>query len=120
MEPKFKPGTDLESDELKGGYKNFLEEIGIYFFILRMERGINITPVEKFLKITRGVLQQIEAGKFNWSTNMLEDIWDYYFSLPITRSIFSRFRVKNKKSVLADLIRIGIKRKKALQRKTGS
>lgn len=117
MEQEWKTELNLESDELKKGHKNFLEEVGIYFFILRIERSVNITSVEKFLKITRGVLPEIEAGNFKWNTNMLEDIWDYYFSLPITRGLLSRFHVKNKKSVLADLIKIGLKRKQNATKK---
>jgi hypothetical protein len=43
-------------------HKNFLDEIGIYFLILRIERNLNPTPVEKKLRITPGVIRQIEAG----------------------------------------------------------
>jgi hypothetical protein len=70
-----------------------------------------------FLKITPGVIRQIEAGNFEWNTNMIESIWDYYFSLPIRHDHLSRFNAKNKKGVLSSLIKIGVKRNKMLPRR---
>lgn len=117
MKLKLEPELDLDSVELKAGYEKFLDEVGIYFFILRIERNLNPTPVEKHLGITPGVIQQIEAGRFNWSVNMLEDIWNHYYSLPIRHDLLSRFNAKNKKSLLAQLIKMGLRRNKFLQEK---
>lgn len=118
MEFKLESELDLESEELKRDHKNFLDEIGIYFFILRIERNLKPTPIEKFLQITPGVILQIEAGEFNWSTDMLEDIWNYYYSAPIKRDLLSRFKVKNKNGLLARLIKMGLERNNSPRKKS--
>lgn len=115
MELKLEQEVALESEELRRDYKNFLNEIGLYFFILRIERNLKPTPVEKLLRITPGTILQIEHGKLNWNTDMLEDIWDYYCSVPVKMNVLSRFNAKNKNGPLADLIKMGLKRSKCIK-----
>jgi hypothetical protein len=114
---KLETVLDFESAEFKADYEKFRDEVGIYFFILRVERNLKTTPIERLLKITPGVIQEIEAGRLNWSTTMLEDMWNYYFSLPIKYDILSRFNVNKKNGVLAHLVKIGLKRNKRLQKR---
>lgn len=110
MEQKPESALDFDFEKVRSDHEDFLKEIGIYFFILRTERGLKPTPVEKFLGITPGVIRQIEDDKLNWNTDMLDEIWNYYYSKPVRLDLLSRLNPKNKNSVLADLIKMGLKR----------
>jgi hypothetical protein len=110
MEPKEEHVLDLESPDLRREHQNFLDEIGIYFFILRIEREVKPTPVEKFLRITPGVIRKIEDGKMNWNMKMLDEIWDYYCSLPVKRSILSKLKARDNSGPLAQVIKMGLKK----------
>jgi transcriptional regulator with XRE-family HTH domain len=83
------------SEDVTGSYTIFMKEIGLRLYILRIERELSATVVARALGMTPSVLRQIEKGGFNWTTEFIKKILDYYESHPKLWDILSKFPPHN-------------------------